>query len=96
MRTACLVQDFFDRQLKKRFLELATAKTLAQRVASAWAVRQHVEYMVHIGDGTKAGMLHECDRLIDKALRVLIRVDPEGFDMLEAAVNLAPQRACWI
>ena len=91
VRVANLVLEHFNRQLDKLFLEMCGAETLAQRVASCWAVRAHVEYMVHIGDSPKVPLLYECDRFINKALRALIRVDPEGFDMLEDAANLPPR-----
>jgi hypothetical protein len=95
MEAVCICLDALERQLRHLFGELQSAETLAQRVASIWAIRSHVDYMVFLGMESEVLLLEEADRLIDKALRVLIRVDPEGFTVLEDAVKLSESSAGW-
>jgi hypothetical protein len=91
MRAVNLCVDALERHLRCLFCELGTAQTLAQRVASTWAIRSHLDYMVFLGVEAKADLLDQCDTFIDKALPLLLRTDPEGFEFLEQAVWLCQQ-----
>jgi hypothetical protein len=89
MKAAQLIVARFDRELADLLCKFYEAPLWGPAIIATERIRAHLAYRLNYGDTSIVVLLAEVEAHLNKLLRVFLKVDPEGFDILERRVMVA-------
>jgi hypothetical protein len=88
MKAAQLIVARFDRELADLLCKFHDAPLWSPAIIATERIRAHLAYRLNYGDTSIVVLLAEVEAHLAKLLRVFLKVDPEGFDILECRVKV--------